>query len=378
MRSSSVSSKVASSLLILALSFLGPFGSFKYCAAKAEEPNPGQLPFQGYVIGSGDRFFIELLDVPEISTTASVGPDGVIYLPKLRALYVEGLTLDELRLFLTEQYRAIIKEPVLYITPTRYRPVRVYIGGEVNRPGYYTLSTQEKTENALIENTSIPATAEGKLDAPGIRAGNSDSNKWPTLFDAIQASRGITAYSKLDQITVTRKRSASSGGGHLRATVDFTKLLSEGDESVNIKLFDGDVINIKRSDTALREQLLAATQTNLSPEFIQVFISGRVNDPGPKVLPQGSTLNQAIASAGGPRLLRGSILFVRLGASGETDARRFSFSESAQPNTYKNPVLMQGDIVRVNDSFFSAGVQVLNEITGPAVGVYSIYSLFKP
>jgi polysaccharide export outer membrane protein len=39
---------------------------------------------------------------------------------------------------------------------------------------------------------------------------------------------------------------------------------------------------------------------------------------------------------------------------------------------------MSGDVVRVNDSIFSAGVEVLNELTGPAVGIYSVYSLFKP
>jgi len=41
-------------------------------------------------------------------------------------------------------------------------------------------------------------------------------------------------------------------------------------------------------------------------------------------------------------------------------------------------VLMSGDVVRVNDSLFSASVEVLNELTGPAVGIYSVYSLFKP
>ena len=38
---------------------------------------------------------------------------------------------------------------------------------------------------------------------------------------------------------------------------------------------------------------------------------------------------------------------------------------------------MAGDVVRVNDSPLSATVSVLNEITGPAVGIYSVYSLFN-
>ncbi len=76
------------------------------------------------------------------------------------------------------------------------------------------------------------------------------------------------------------------------------RLVTNGDESVNIRLFDGYVINVARSPHVLREQLLAASRTNLLPDFIEVFVSGRVKEPGPQSLPQGATLNQAIASAG--------------------------------------------------------------------------------
>ena len=38
---------------------------------------------------------------------------------------------------------------------------------------------------------------------------------------------------------------------------------------------------------------------------------------------------------------------------------------------------MAGDVVRVNDSPFSATVTVFNEIAGPAVGSYSVFSLFR-
>ena len=42
-----------------------------------------------------------------------------------------------------------------------------------------------------------------------------------------------------------------------------------------------------------------------------------------------------------------------------------------------NPVLATGDIIRVNDSIVSGSVSVLNEITSPFIGLYSIYSLFN-
>jgi polysaccharide export outer membrane protein len=187
----------------------------------------------------------------------------------------------------------------------------------------------------------------------------------------------VTPYSNLADVQVVRKQPLSSGGGKARAVVNFLRLVSNGDESVNIRLFDGDVIQVSRSLQVMRDQLLAASRTNLSPDFIEVFVSGRVKEPGPQSLPQGATLNQAIASAGGAKLLRGRVEFLRFSPDGATDRRLFSFNAGAKAGDYKNPVLMSGDVVRVNDSIFSASVEVLNELTGPAVGIYSVYSLFR-
>ena len=47
-----------------------------------------------------------------------------------------------------------------------------------------------------------------------------------------------------------------------------------------------------------------------------MYVTGRVRDPGPKVLPQGASLDQALAAAGGQRLLRGRVEFIRLNRDG--------------------------------------------------------------
>ena len=99
--------------------------------------------YDTYILGAGDLLQIELLDLPELSGEFKIGPDGTIYLPRLRALKVEGLTIEELRLFLSEQFRPYVRDPQVFITPIGYRPVRVYVGGEVARPGYYTIRGAE-------------------------------------------------------------------------------------------------------------------------------------------------------------------------------------------------------------------------------------------
>ena len=71
-------------------------------------------------------------------------------------------------------------------------------------------------------------------------------------------------------------------------------LITEGNESQNIRLFDGDTVVVARSPVELREQIIKAGQTNLSPDFVQVFVTGRVREPGTKILPQGASLDQAL------------------------------------------------------------------------------------
>ena len=350
-----------------------------------------------YILGPGDRINVELLDIPELSGSFTIGPDGTLYLPRLRALYVEGLTVEELRYFLTEQYKIYIKSPQVYVKPIGFRPVRVYVGGEITRPGYYMLSgnmvvadqidISEQLTPAEIrrQTTNLQDFAAAKLrmqrqltdDINQIQGVRSYSMKWPTLFDALRAAQGVTPYSNLADVKVVRRQPLSSGGGKMQAEVNFLRLITEGIESNNIRLFDGDVVTVSRSSTVMRDQLLAASRSNLSPDYIEVFVSGRVKEPGPQSLPQGATLNQAIASAGGPKILRGQIEFLRFSPNGDTDRRVFAYKNDAASGDYKNPILMNGDVVRVNESLFSASVEILNEITGPAVGIYSVYSLFR-
>jgi polysaccharide export outer membrane protein len=93
-------------------------------AVQASQPLPTRAPsasalqrsrvvYDPYNLGPGDSLQVELLDIPELSGTLSIGPDGTMYIPRLRALYVEGLTVEELRYFLTQQFKAYVKNPQL-------------------------------------------------------------------------------------------------------------------------------------------------------------------------------------------------------------------------------------------------------------------------
>jgi polysaccharide export outer membrane protein len=342
-----------------------------------------------YILGPGDSLQVELLNIPELSGTFSIGPDGTIYLPRLRALYVEGLTVDELRYFLTQQFKAYVKNPEVYVRSLGYRPIRIYVGGEVRRPGYYTLRGVDRaseialqSQQQVSQNLNPTELNPGALIArstlvfdPLSRTSDSEKLVFPTVFDAIRAAQGIGPFSDLAKVQVTRKQPLSAGGGRIRTNLDFISLITDGDESQNIRLFDGDVVSVGKSTVVLRDQLIQAGNTNLSPQFMNVFVSGRVRSAGAISVQQGTSLNQAISVAGGVKLLRGNVEFLRLLSDGKTDRRIFSYSPDSPSNSFSNPILTAGDIIRVNESPLSASIGVLNEVATPLLGVYSIYAL---
>ena len=353
-------------------------------AVRVEQRN--QATYDTYILGPGDGLEIELLDLPELSGQFSIGPDGTLYLPRLRSLYVEGLTVEELRHSLTQQFSTYVLDPQVYVRPVVYRAIRIYVGGEVKRPGYYTLRGARFTTRSTRQfNYPTKSTASPRLLTESIENNSTASiqttsnlfSSYPTVFDAIRSAQGITPYSDLASVQVTRKRGQSSGGGRIRTNLNFLSLIIEGDESQNIRLFDGDVVNVGKSNEVMREQLLKTSQTNLSPQFVKVFVSGRVNNPGAISVPQGSSLNQAVAVAGGARLIKGKVEYVHFTQDGETERRLFNYNPRAAAGAANNPLLSAGDLIRITDSFLSATTTVLNEITAPAVGIYSLFSLFE-
>lgn len=357
----------------------------------------GKLPseninnnFENYVLGAGDVIFIEVLDIDELSGSFEIGPSGSFYLPRLREVYAEGYSIKEFRELITLKYKEYLINPEIYIRPISYRAVRVYVGGEVSRPGYYNISGIIDSNGNLndapirmdvqsIDNidtgTLLKSISSNGISNIGERA--SSPTSFPTVYDAIKKSNGVTAYSDLSKVSVIRKISKGQGGGKKKAYLNFLALLTEGDESQNIRLFDDDVIYVSKSDIVLKDQLINATQTNLSPDFITVFVSGRVNNAGKITLPQGASLNQALIGAAGPKILRGHVEFVRFSRGGESERRTFNYSPEKSKGSYENPILMSGDLVLVRENALSATSTVMGEIVAPFIGFNSIYNFFK-
>ena len=154
------------------------------------------------------------------------------------------------------------------------------------------------------------------------------------------------------------------------------KLIKNGDQSQNIRLFDGDYIFIPASENILLDQIIDINRTNINPRNIQVFITGNVVSPGSIVLRQNTSLVEAIMSAGGKLNSTGKIQFIRLKRNGKSEKRIFRYDQSATKGSYKNPILIEGDLIVLNKNLIGKTTSILNEVGSPIISGYGLYKLF--
>jgi polysaccharide biosynthesis/export protein len=92
-----------------------------------------------YVIGSEDVLDISVWKEPDLSRTVPVRPDGKISLPLLNDVQAAGLTPPQLAAAITTNLNKFVTSPQVTVIVTQINSQRVYLLGEVARPGAYML-----------------------------------------------------------------------------------------------------------------------------------------------------------------------------------------------------------------------------------------------
>jgi polysaccharide biosynthesis/export protein len=93
----------------------------------------------GYLIGAEDMLSISVWKEPEITRTVPVRPDGKISLPLINDIQAVGLTPLQLTTRITEELKKYLTEPQVTVIVTAINSRRIYIMGEVGRPGTFQL-----------------------------------------------------------------------------------------------------------------------------------------------------------------------------------------------------------------------------------------------
>ena len=165
------------------------------------EPNMNIATPSNYVIGPGDKVFIDIYGASQKSEQLQVTPDGTIMVTGYGPIHIGGLTVaaanDHLKATLGTRY----KSSEVRLTVGQTRTITVNVMGEVAAPGTYVLSA------------------------------------FASVFHALYMAGGVNGIGTLRNIKVFR-------GGRQVTSVDLYDYILNGKLTGNVRLADNDVIMV--------------------------------------------------------------------------------------------------------------------------------------
>lgn len=102
-----------------------------------------------YVLGAGDTLKVDLWGGVTQSLVRTIDRDGSILLPEAGSLHVGGMTLGQAQGLIEGALKRQFRDANVAVTVSHLRAVRVYITGDVQRPGGYDVSSLTTPLGAL-------------------------------------------------------------------------------------------------------------------------------------------------------------------------------------------------------------------------------------
>ena len=162
-----------------------------------------------YRVGRGDELSFKFIHTPELNTVAAVRSDGRVTLPLIGELPVAGLTLKELTEKIETGLSARVRRPEVAINVQgAITSQRVFIGGEVARPGVQPLV--------------------GPL----------------TVVQAVMAAEGLKESAQPREVVVLR---SDAQGARRAIKLDLAAVMAGADGAPDILLAPYDVVIVPRS-----------------------------------------------------------------------------------------------------------------------------------
>lgn len=336
------------------------------------QPSPAQ---EAYILGPGDTLDIVVYGEPDLFRTVTVKPDGAVSLALLGEVKAAGRTTTQLAADLTRLYGKYLKQPSISVTVREFRVDRIYILGQVSRPGEYQLrpgiGIMELLANAggptgradlakvvvirgrteaqqlnLLEAFATNRNPDVKLLAGDVlfvpetdkrivvlgqinRPGAYELLEGQRVSNLIAAAGGLTVRAAPQKAFIVR--------GPEQIPVDLEKVLA-GNLEANVTLSSGDMLVVPESQN-------------------RIAVLGAVNNPGTFGLTEGMKVVEAVALAGGPtgRGTLRQVIIVRV-EGGQTkrivvNLERVLSGQDAGQDT----ALQNGDIVFVPDRGVTVG-----------------------
>jgi protein involved in polysaccharide export with SLBB domain len=128
-------------------------------AVAALQPPTQPTPGPTYRIQLGDELHVRFLYQPDMNEQIPVRPDGRISLVSTGELEVVGMTPTELERVIVEKSSSHLRDPEVTVIITKLGEQRVYVGGEVARPGLVVLRPDMTPLQAILQSGGFRDTA---------------------------------------------------------------------------------------------------------------------------------------------------------------------------------------------------------------------------
>jgi polysaccharide export outer membrane protein len=162
-------------------------GGAAVASAKASETPVSATADPAYRIGPEDVLNVSVWKEPTISNTVPVRPDGKISLPLINDVQAAGLTPGDLAGTITDKLKKFITDPQVTVIVTAVNSQRVYVLGEVARPGAFPMIPGMSVLQVLSDAGGFTAFANRK-NIHVVRVENGKQVKYP--FNYNEAMRG--------------------------------------------------------------------------------------------------------------------------------------------------------------------------------------------
>ena len=119
---------------------------FKTASLRHTTVSPSYRLFRGDTLSVLAVGFPDGIGIDKIT----VGLDGYVQLPYVGSVKMEGLTLDEAKAVLMNSLTQYLRIPDLSLVITSYGPRKVYVMGEVNKPGIQDMAIDNMNAYAAL------------------------------------------------------------------------------------------------------------------------------------------------------------------------------------------------------------------------------------
>ena len=270
---------------------LKPFGHDLFRSFDPDVTPPDDIASSDdYVLGPGDNIVIYLWGRVEKEYQLTLDREGKIIIPKVGEMSAWGMNLASFKEAARRKLSTAYSDFDLAVSLGRIRSIRIYLTGEVNRPGAYTVSSLT------------------------------------SLFNALYLAGGPSENGSMRAIRLMRS-------GKMVGEVDLYKFLLAGDNSLDVTLKSGDAIFVPVAGT-------------------RVAIRGEIRRPAIYELNGEETVEDLLQLAGHPTAdaYLDRIMLERVAERNEWEVRDLNLSQT-EPTIKDNPVMLDGDRVTVFSIF---------------------------